>query len=41
VFEPGEATAAHIPEAARRALATLDDTSARELRAQLLKRLNR
>jgi hypothetical protein len=41
VFEPGEATAAHIPEAARHALATLDDTSARELRAQLLKRLNR
>jgi hypothetical protein len=41
VFEPGEATSAHIPEGARRILAPLDDTSARELRAQLLKRLNR
>jgi hypothetical protein len=41
VFEPGEATAAHIPESARRILSPLDETSARELRAQLLKRLNR
>jgi hypothetical protein len=41
VFEPGEATAAHIPPAARRALAPLDDARARELRARLLQRLNR
>src|SRR3546814_20125949 len=41
VFEPGEATAGHIPEAARRLLSTLDETQARELRALLLQRLNR
>ncbi|NZA28670.1 cupin-like domain-containing protein [Luteimonas sp. SJ-92] len=41
VFEPGEATDGHIPEAARRVLAPLDDTRARELRARLLQRLNR
>jgi hypothetical protein len=41
VFEPGEQTAGHIPPAARHSLATLTDASARELRAQLLKRLNR
>jgi len=41
VFEPGEATADHIPEAARRVLAPLDETGARALRARLLQRLNR
>lgn len=41
VFEPDEATTAHIPEAARRVLAPMDETRARELRARLLQRLNR
>ena len=41
VFERDDDVAAHIPEAARRVLAPLDDASARELRARLLKRLNR
>ncbi|MNF16167.1 hypothetical protein D3C80_2190750 [compost metagenome] len=41
VFQPGEATAAHIPEGARRVLAPLDETQARSLRARLLQRLNR
>lgn len=41
VFECDDDVAAHIPEAARRVLAPLDDASARELRARLLKRLNR
>jgi hypothetical protein len=41
VFEPGEATADHIPENARRVLAPLDDIHARELRARLLARLKR
>jgi hypothetical protein len=41
VFEAGEATAAHIPPAARRILAPLDDDATRVLRAQLLKKLNR
>ena len=41
VFEPGEATTDHIPEAARRVLAPLDETGARALRARLLQRLNR
>ncbi|HZF14735.1 MAG TPA: cupin-like domain-containing protein [Steroidobacteraceae bacterium] len=41
VFEADEETARHIPENARRVLAPLDAESARELRAQLLKRLNR
>lgn len=41
VFEPGEATADHIPEGARRVLSPLDETGARALRAQLLQRLNR
>jgi hypothetical protein len=41
VFEAGEETSAHIPEAARRVLAPLDADSARELRARLLKRINR
>jgi hypothetical protein len=41
VFEADETTAAHIPEPARRVLAPLDETRARELRARLLKRINR
>ena len=41
VFEADEATSAHIPAAARRVLAPLDADSARELRARLLKRINR
>jgi hypothetical protein len=41
VFEADDATVAHIPEHARRVLAPLDDTRARELRARLLQRLNR
>ena len=41
VFEPGEATAGHIPPPARGSLGPLDDTAARALRAQVLKRLNR
>ncbi|WP_202841729.1 cupin-like domain-containing protein [Luteimonas saliphila] len=41
VFEPGEATAGHIPEHARRVLDPLDESRARDLRARLLQRLNR
>ncbi|GAB3032928.1 cupin-like domain-containing protein [Oleiagrimonas citrea] len=41
VFEPDEATTGHIPEAARRVLAPIDENAARELRARLLQRLNR
>ncbi|UNK48736.1 cupin-like domain-containing protein [Lysobacter sp. S4-A87] len=41
VFQPGEATADHIPESARRVLSPLDETQARSLRARLLQRLNR
>ncbi|GAB2504244.1 cupin-like domain-containing protein [Lysobacter humi (ex Lee et al. 2017)] len=41
VFEADEATVAHIPPEARRSLAPLDPATARELRARLLKRLNR
>lgn len=41
VFEADEATAGHIPEHARGVLAPLDETRARNLRALLLKRLNR
>lgn len=41
VFEAGEDTAAHIPPAARRILAPLDDEATRLLRAQLLQRMNR
>lgn len=41
VFEADDATAAHIPEPARRILAPLDEKRARELRARLLKRINR
>lgn len=41
VFAAGDDTAAHIPEAARRALAPIDETRARELRTRLLQRFNR
>jgi hypothetical protein len=41
VFEADEETSAHIPPAARRVLAPLDEPGARELRAQLLARLGR
>ncbi|RZA32734.1 MAG: cupin-like domain-containing protein [Lysobacteraceae bacterium] len=41
VFEPGDAVAGHVPEAARRVLGPLDADRARELRARLLQRLNR
>ena len=41
VFDADDATADHVPAHARRVLAPLDDTLARELRAKLLQRLNR
>jgi hypothetical protein len=41
VFESDDDTAAHIPENARRVLAPIDADTARMLRAQLLKKLNR
>lgn len=41
VFAAGEATAQHIPEAARGVLAPLDADASRRLRARLLQRLNR
>lgn len=41
VFDANEQTAAHIPEAARGALAPLSDAAARQLRSVLLNRLNR
>jgi len=41
VFEQDAEVAAHVPETARRVLAPLDETAARELRARLLHRLNR
>jgi hypothetical protein len=41
VFEADEQTSAHIPPAARRALAPLDENAARTLRAQLIKMMNR
>lgn len=41
VFEADDATFAHIPPAARRALAPMDGDSVRSIRAQLLKRMNR
>jgi hypothetical protein len=41
VFDSDGSEAAHIPPAARQMLAPLDDTGARMLRAQILKRLNR
>jgi hypothetical protein len=41
IFEPDEAALAHIPPAARHALAPLTEDGARTLRAQLLRRINR
>jgi Cupin-like domain len=41
VFAADDSTTAHIPKNARRVLSPLDATAARELRAQLLKKLNR
>jgi hypothetical protein len=41
VFDSDGSEAAHIPPAARRALAPLDDASARALRSQILNRMNR
>jgi len=41
VFEAGEETCGHIPEHARRVLAPLTEDTTRQLRAKLLKRLNR
>ena len=41
VFEPDADTAAHIPQAARGVLSALDENRARDLRARLLKRINR
>jgi len=41
VFEADAATAGHIPEPARRVLSPLDEERARDLRARLLKRINR
>lgn len=41
VFEADENTAAHIPEQARRSLAPMSPEMVREMRGQLLKRLNR
>lgn len=41
VFEADAETAAHIPEPARRVLSPLDENRARDLRARLLKRVNR
>ena len=41
VFEADADTAGHIPDTARRVLSPLDEDRARELRARLLKRINR
>jgi hypothetical protein len=41
IFGPAERAAAHLPEAARGPLATMDENKARRLRAYLLQRLNR
>ena len=41
VFDADVTTAHHVPAHARRVLAPLDETVARELRAKLLQRLNR
>lgn len=41
VFDVNDATAAHIPEGARRSLAPMTEDMMRELRARLLQRLNR
>jgi hypothetical protein len=41
VFGPADRAASHLPEAARGALAPIDEPTARRLRAQVLNRLNR
>jgi len=41
IFDVDESTHAHIPEAAKGSLAPIDEKSARQLRAQLLNKLNR
>jgi len=41
VFAADETAVAHIPEAARHSLGPMDENTARDIRAQLLKRLNR
>ncbi|RZF63470.1 cupin-like domain-containing protein [Sphingomonas populi] len=41
IFGPADRPIAHLPEPARGALAPLDETAARRLRAQVLQRLNR
>ena len=41
VFDADDDTVAHIPEAARRSVGTLDEAAVREIRARLLQRLNR
>ncbi len=41
VFDPREGATAHIPEHSRGILASMDDVTARQLRADLLNRLNR
>lgn len=41
IFGPSDRPAAHLPQAARGALAPLDDLAARRLRAMLLNKLNR
>ena len=41
IFDADDDTAAHIPGPARGVLAPIDETTARELRARLLQRLNR
>ena len=41
VFEADADTASHIPESARRVLSPMDENRARDLRARLLKRINR
>jgi hypothetical protein len=41
VFDPQESATAHIPEHSRGILASMDDLTARKLRADLLNRLNR
>ena len=41
VFGPAEQAGAHLPEAARQVLGTIDPALARQLRALLIARLNR
>jgi hypothetical protein len=41
VFGPGEQAGEHMPEAARRLLGPVDEVQSRQLRAMLIKKLNR